>query len=178
MNILALSGSFRTASLHDALVWAAHRHAPAGVNVARYDYRDVPLYNQDLPKPESVARLEAAILAADALLFAVPEYNHSVPGVLKNAIDWASRPAYQSVFRDKPSAVVSAAPSPVGGARGQQHMKVILMGMACPVYPSHEFLIGQAHEAFDDGQLVDAQAIHRLKRFMAGFVAWAERQGA
>ncbi|MCA9568628.1 MAG: NAD(P)H-dependent oxidoreductase, partial [Myxococcales bacterium] len=130
LSILGLSGSLRAASTNTALLRTAAELLPDDVTLTVHDYRNVPLYDDDLDaKPEGVLRLEAAVRAADGVLVAVPEYNHSVPGVLKNALDWASRPAYASVFRDKPTGVMSAATGFVGGARGQQHLKIVLSGM-------------------------------------------------
>ncbi|MFN3199785.1 MAG: NADPH-dependent FMN reductase [Bradymonadia bacterium] len=174
LKILALSGSFRAASLNTALLRAAQTVAPEGVKVEIYNYRDIPLYDDDLPEvPESVLRLKRAITEADGVLLAVPEYNYSVPGVLKNAVDWASRPAYHSPFRDTPVGVLSVTGSPVGGARGQQHMKTILLGMAAAVFPWPEFMVGNAGSKFTDGVLTDEQVHDRLVKYMAGFANWA-----
>lgn len=175
LNILTLSGSLRAASLNAALLDAAAELAPVGVTLRRWDYRDVPLYDADIPEPEGVARLKAAIAAADGVLLAVPEYNYSISGVLKNAIDWVSRPAYHSVFRDKPTGVISAAASFVGGARGQQHTKTILLGMAAPVFPWPELLVGSAHQRFAEGQLTDEGTRKVLAEYVEGFAAWVRR---
>lgn len=178
-KILGLSGSLRRSSLNSALVRAAAAHAPDGVSVELYDYGAVPLYDDDLPADDpgraAVEALKAAIAAADGVLLAVPEYNYSLPGVLKNAIDWASRPAYHSPFRDKPVGVVSASMSFVGGARGQQHTKNVLMGMAAAVFPWPEFLVPSAHQKFKDGRLVDDTTRGFLEQYMAGFSAWIEK---
>jgi chromate reductase len=172
LNIIALSGSLRAQSTNTALLRAAQAVAPAHVNVTLYDYAAVPLYSDDLDVPESVTALKAAIEAADGVLIATPEYNYSVPGVLKNAIDWASRPAYRSPFRDTPTGVLSAAASFVGGARAQQHLKTILLGMGTPVFPWPELLVGQAHHKFVDGQLTDDPTRAFLTDFMQGFADW------
>jgi chromate reductase len=172
-RILALSGSLRSDSLNTALLRAAAESLPPGAALEVYDYRDVPLYDGDIDGvPEPVERLRAAISRADAVLLAVPEYNYSLPGVLKNAIDWASRPAYRSPFRDKPVGVVSAAASFVGGARGQQHTKTILLGMAAPVFPWPELLVGGAHAKFTDGALTDGTTARLLDEYVQGFVRW------
>ena len=173
MKIIGLSGSLREHSVNTALLRAAGELSNASLDV--YDYREVPFYNSDIEVPSSVHRLREAISAADAVLLAVPEYNYSVPGVLKNAVDWASRPAYQSPFRDKPVGVVSAAASFVGGARGQQHMKNILLGMGAAVFPWPELLVGGAKGKFIDGKLVDEQTRTFLRAYMDGLTAWAAR---
>ncbi len=175
LKLLGLSGSLRAGSLNTALLRAAGELAPAGVALTVHDYRDIPLYDDDLDEPEGVARLKAALAEADGVLLAVPEYNHSMSGVLKNALDWVSRPAYRSVFRDKPTGVVSAAASLVGGARGQQHAKTILLGMGTPVFPWPELLVGGAGQRFTDGRLTDDKTAGFVREFMAGFAAWVAR---
>lgn len=177
-RILGLSGSFRSGSHNTALLHAAGARLPEGAELVVHDYRDVPLYDDDLPEPAGVARLKAAIAEADGVLLAVPEYNHSVPGVLKNALDWASRPAYRSPFRDKPTGVVSAAASFVGGARGQQHAKTILLGMGTPVFPWPELLVGGAGSRFVDGVLTDETTAGFLQAYVDGFVAWVQATAA
>lgn len=175
VSVLGLSGSFRAGSYNTALLRAAGQVAPDGLTLTVHDYTDVPFYNDDLDRPAAVDRLNAAIDAADAVLLAVPEYNHSMPGVLKNAIDWASRPAYQSVFRDKPTGIVSAAKSFVGGARAQGHTRQILLGMGASPFPWPDLLVGQAHQRFDaEGALTDATTKKFLTEFMEGFAAFVE----
>ncbi len=176
LKILGLSGSLRKDSTNTALLRAAAELAPDGVSLDLYDYRDVPLYDGDLPEQGSVEALKAAIGAADAVLIATPEYNYSVSGVLKNAIDWASRPAYESVFRNKPTGVVSAAASFAGGARAQQHLKTILLGMGTPVFPWPELLVAGAHKKFTDGKLTDETTAKFLGEYLAGFAPWAAAQ--
>jgi len=176
MKILGLSGSLRRDSYNTRLLAAAAALAePAELSI--YDYAAVPLYSEDVEgegRPAAVNDLLAAIAGADALLLATPEYNHSISGVLKNAIDWASRPAFASVLVGKPTAVVSAAMSPIGGARAQQHLKVILASTLTPLYPANEYLLPLAQQAFDQsGALSDEIARDRLRRFMQGFVQWA-----
>jgi chromate reductase len=178
ISIVGLSGSLRAGSVNTALLRAASKLAPAGVSISHHDYGDVSLYNGDLDVPESVLRLRAAISSADGVLLAVPEYNYSLPGVLKNAIDWASRPAYHSPFRDKPVGVVSAAASFVGGARGQQHTKNILLGMGAPVFPWPELLVGSASKKFADGELNNERTTAALAEYVASFAHWVYRETA
>jgi chromate reductase len=125
-----------------------------------------------------VTRLEEVIRSADAVLFATPEYNYSVPGVLKNAIDHASRPAYHSVFRDKPCGILSATASFVGGARAQQHLKTILLGMGAALFPWPELLVGGAHGRFTGGQLTDEVTEKFLRGYVEGMVSWVQRMPA
>ena len=176
LSILAISGSFRTESFNTALLRAAADAAPEGVGISRLDYHEVPLFNSDIGTPASVEVLKAGIEQADGLLIATPEYNYGIPGVLKNAIDWASRPAYKSVFRNKPTGVMSATLSPVGGARAQQHLKTVLLGMATPVFPWPEMVVASAGDKFSEGKLVDETSRSRLSAYMSGFVDWVRHQ--
>lgn len=171
-KILALSGSFRDASYNTALLRAAIDLAPEGVEITIREYRDVPMYDADLDTPASVESLKADIASADAVLFACPEYNYSVPGVLKNAVDWASRPAYKSPFAGKKTGVISASMAITGGARGQQHLKGILLAMAAPVYAAPEVCVSQAQNKFEDGILTDTSTREALSKFLSGFGDW------
>ncbi len=176
-RIVAISGSLRAGSYNTGLISAAMELAPDGVAIEAQEIGDLPLFGSvglD-PLPPPAARLADAIRQADGVLIASPEFNHGIPGPLKNALDWVSRPAYASVFAGKPAAILSASPSPVGGARAQAHLKIVLLGMAAAVYPAPEYLVGGASRAFDDGRLVDGKAIERLERFLRGFVDWTRR---
>jgi chromate reductase, NAD(P)H dehydrogenase (quinone) len=180
MKLLGLPGSLRRASLNRALLVAAQDLLPPGVTLAIEDPGAVPLYDGDVDddahRPASVLALKQRITEADAVLIATPEYNYSIPGVLKNAIDWASRPGYRSPFRDKPVAIVSASPGAVGGARAQGHLKQVLLGMAAEVFPYPEFLVGTAHEKIVDGRLVHEDTRAHLRTMLAALVAWLERR--
>ncbi|MBW1637287.1 MAG: NAD(P)H-dependent oxidoreductase, partial [Deltaproteobacteria bacterium] len=127
-------------------------------------------------RPEQVVRFIDAIADCDGVLFASPEYNYSIPGLLKNAIDWASRPAYKSVLAGKPVAIVSASKSPVGGARGQSHLRDILSATLSPVVPSPPFLLPQAADKFNrEGILTDSASLQRLERYLKEFTEWISR---
>jgi len=172
-TLLGLSGSLRTQSINTALLRTLGESLPEGVELQIYDYGDVPLFNSDLePIPSSVVALQQAIGAADGVVIATPEYNHSIPGVLKNALDWASRPAYQSVFRDQSCALLSASPGPVGGARAQQHLKTVLLGMGANVFPWQELAVGRAGKLVADGRIRDERTERHLRAFAEGFTAW------
>lgn len=140
---------------------------------------ELPLYNADLTESEGVERVERfkqTIDRAHAVLIATPEYNFGPPGPLKNAIDWASRPAYRSVFRDKPVGVVGASGSAVGTARAQGQLKQILLGMASQVFPYPELLVGNASQRFDDGgHLTNAETNQRLAAYLQDYVQWVRR---
>ena len=180
MKLLGISGSLRKASFNTKLLGAASRVAESsGVEVTCFDIGTLPHYNGDLDgdeKPAPVSALKDAIRQADGLLIVSPEYNYGIPGVIKNAIDWASRPAYKSVLAHKPAALLSASMSNIGGARMQAQMKNVLAGTLTPVYPAPEFLVATAQEAFDDdGGLVDEKTRQRLENFVTGFIDWAGR---
>jgi chromate reductase len=127
-------------------------------------------------KPEPVKQFMDSIADCDGVLFSTPEYNYSIPGLLKNAIDWASRPAYKSVMAGKPVAILSASVSPVGGARVQAHLRDILSATLSPVVPSPPFLLPQIQNKFDkEGELTDSASLQRLERYMEEFVDWVAR---
>ncbi|MEZ4322994.1 MAG: NADPH-dependent FMN reductase [Myxococcota bacterium] len=172
MKLLGVSGSFRSGSLHTRLLDEGARMLPDGVELVRLDYRDVPLYDAEAGHPDAVGALKQAIADADGLVIACPEYNHSIPGVLKNALDWASRPAFDSVLVDKPVALFSASPGVVGGVRAQAHLREVLHGVLARVYPARELSFGSARTLFEDDRLVDPKARERLERYLVGFAEW------
>ena len=177
MKILGISGSLRVESFNTRLLKAASellREEGAVIDI--HDIARIPLYNSDLDgntRPEPAADLIEAISTADGLLFATPEYNYSISGVLKNAIDWASRPAFNSCLTGKPCAVLSASMSTLGGARAQVHLKDILLGTLSPLYMAPDFLLASAHKAFDtNGGLVDQKTKDFLKQYLHGYIIW------
>ena len=182
MKILGFCGSLRNDSFNRKLLLAAEKCLPEGVRLESFDCGHVPLYNSDLDgerKPEPVARLLESIRGCDAMLFATPEYNFSIPGVLKNTLDWASRPAYASVMVHKPTAIISGSKGLVGGARMQSHLKQVLGSTLSRIYPSPEFLVPQVQDKFDaDGNLADPATAERLKKYISGFIIWAGRVSA
>lgn len=181
LHLAALSGSLRQASVNTALLRAAAELLPDDVTLSLVEHRDVPLYDGDVESagaPEAVVRLRDALRQADALLIATPEYNHSVSGVLKNTLDWASRPAFKSSLAGLPTGILSAAPGAVGGARAQQHLKSILLAGLTPVFPGAEVIVNHTGDKFTDGALTDARTRDFLRSWLAGFVAWARVQPA
>ncbi|MBX3247294.1 MAG: NAD(P)H-dependent oxidoreductase [Myxococcales bacterium] len=168
--LLGFSGSLRRRSFNTALLRATAELAPEGVTLTLADYRDVPLYDGDLETPASVERLKAEVAAADGVIIATPEYNYGIPGPLKNVLDWLSRPAYQSVFRDKPVAILGAAPGVVGTARAQGQLKQVLLGMASEVFPWPEVLVGSCAARFDDSlALTDEKTREVVGAMVAAF---------
>jgi chromate reductase len=167
MRILAVSGSLREGSFNTSLLRAALEAAPEGIELALWEgIGDLALYDEDLETddvPESVRRLREDWAAADAILFATPEYNGSVPGGLKNAIDWASRPQLEALLRNKPVAVVGASTGQFGALWAQQDLKRIL-GIAGARVIGTEIPVGRAHERFDaEGRLLDGEVFEQLR---------------
>jgi chromate reductase len=170
MKVLAISGGLRAASYNTALLRAAAELAPEGVEIELYDGLELlPAYNEehdtDAP-PAEVARLREAIAAADAVLFATPEYNGSMPGHVKQALDWASRPHRASALWGKPVAVVGASVTDYGAIWAQDHLRKGL-GLAGARVLDEEFPVSKAPERFDaDGVLVDLELRDRLAELM------------
>jgi chromate reductase len=175
MTVLAISGSLRRASYNTALLRAARDLAPFPVEL--YDVGALPLYNEELEAdpPASARDLRDRVRAAGALLFATPEYNFSVSGVLKNAIDWGSQPLGANVWDGKPAAILGAAVSSIGTARAQLHLRQILAPLNVAVMPAPELLVGKAQEKFDGGRLVDEPTRDALRDFLSRFDAWIAR---
>ena len=176
MRILAISGSLREGSYNTSLARAAVELAPPGVEVELFDGLElVPPYHQDVDQPEietpeAVRRLRDEIEAADALFIATPEYNGSVPGVLKNAIDWASARHRGSAFRNKTSAIAGASTGAFGAIWAQQDLRRIL-GIAGARVVDGEVAIAQAQDAFDDeGRLRDPIVAGRLRDHLESLV--------
>ncbi len=154
MRILAISGSLRSGSHNTELLRLAAAAAPAGVELELYTgLKEVPAYDADddvEPQPEAVERLKEAIAAADAVLVATPEYNSSIPGALKNALDWVSRPLLQSPLRNKPVAVISSSTGMFGGVWAQAELKKVLGAIGARVLPE-SVTIPKAQERLADG---------------------------
>jgi len=154
MRVLAVSGSLRRDSHNRRLLAAAAQRLAADVEFTVWDgLGDVPPYNEDLDvevAPGAVAQLRAALTRADAILIATPEYNHSLPGQLKNALDWASRPFPANSLRGKPVAVVGASTSMFGAVWAQAELRRVLQAAGAHVV-DEELAVPSAHEAFDDG---------------------------
>jgi chromate reductase len=172
MRILGFAGSLRRASYNRGLIRAAAELAPGGITVEVFDLADLPLYNQDVEdsgEPASVVAFKRAISEADALLVATPEYNHGVPGVLKNALDWASRPSGKSVLQNKPVLIISNSPGFTGGVRAQAQINETLLSVSAVILPGRQIVIGGVADKIKDGKFADKTnlafalaAIHRL----------------
>jgi chromate reductase, NAD(P)H dehydrogenase (quinone) len=171
MRILGISGSLRRGSHNTALLRAAAELLPAGDELVPWEgLREMPPYDQDAdvePAPGAVAALRAAVAGADAVLIATPEYNASVPGALKNALDWASRPFATNVFRNKPVAVIGSSAGAFGAVWAQAELRKVLGTMGARV-AEVEVAVGRAAEKLDgDGRLVDEEVRGELHDVLA-----------
>lgn len=180
LKVLGLAGSLRQGSFNRAALNAAIELAPTDLVIEAWDgLREIPPYDQDVKDkgwPGPVADLRDRIAAADGVLIAMPEYNYSVPGVLKNAIDWTSRPPRQP-FKGKPVAIMGASPGGFGTARGQAHLRLVLMPLDARVLSVPEVLIANAGDKFEDGKLTDdkTRAFFR-DTFLPAFADWIRKQ--
>ncbi|MPY95558.1 MAG: hypothetical protein GEV08_21620 [Acidimicrobiia bacterium] len=159
---------------------AAARTAPVELDVVEHALDDVPLYNFDVEQqgdPPGVARLKAAIAGADGVLVVTPEYQHGVPGVLKNALDWVSRPPGRSALQDKPAVVMGASPGMTGTARAQSQLRQVLTYNACRVLPPPEVLIARAAEKVHDGEFTDETSLEFITGAMSRFADWVAAYG-
>ena len=178
-HLIGISGSLRTGSFNTALLQSAGQLLPQGATLTVASIDDIPLYDGDLDVeggPPAVQALKARIGEADGLLLATPEYNFGIPGVLKNAIDWVSRPGFKSVLAYKPVAIIGAAPGIVGTARAQGQLKQVLLGTLSEVFPYPEILVGKAGERIVDGKLADPQTRDLLEKMLAAYVDWIRRR--
>jgi chromate reductase len=175
--LLGICGSMRKASMNRALLHAISRELPAGASFRFHDGLDeLPIFNSDLQDPAPVVALKAAIASADGVIFGVPEYNYSIPGGLKNALDWVSRPPASSPMRGKPIGLVGAATGMSGTIRAQTHMRQMLVYSDSPCLLQPEVLIPRAHERFDkEGNLLDESTKLLLQKFAIAMVAFVQR---
>jgi len=179
VRLLGFAGSLRTASLNRALLAAAKDLAPDDVTIDIFDLEGVPLYNGDVEAhddPPAVAAFKQAIRAADGVLMVTPEYNHGVPGVMKNAIDWASRPPRNAALNGKPVGIIGASPGMTGSARGQSQLRQAFEFTNSYCLPQPEILVLRAHEKFDaEGRLIDETTAKYLTRYLEALAAWTRR---
>jgi chromate reductase len=179
LKVLGVAGSLRRASFNRALLRAAQDQAPEGLVIEIFDLAAVPLYNGDVEAegdPEGVAAFKQAIRDADAVLLVTPEYNHGVPGVMKNAIDWASRPPQSAPLAHKPVGIIGASPGMTGSARGQSQLRQAFEFTNSYCMPQPELLVFRAHEKFDaEGNLTDETTSAYLRRYLEAFMEWVHR---
>jgi chromate reductase len=178
IKILAFAGSLRKGSYNKALVRAAVELAPENVAMEVFDLEGIPPYNQDLENtpPERVTEFKEKIRSADALLIATPEYNYSVSGVLKNAIDWASRPKVGNPLEGKPVAIMSASIGRLGGARAQYHLRQSFIFLNMHPVNQPEVMLPSAADNIDaNGRLTNEQTRELIRQLLEALVAWTTR---
>lgn len=158
IKLVAISGSLRAASANTAVLRTMQQHMADGVELTLFPLGDLPLYNQDLDgplPPVEVAQFKATIAAADGLVICSPEYNFGMPGVLKNALDWASRPAFLSPLKGKPVLLMSSSPAFTGGVRAQSQLREALAGTLSRVLARPPVVIAGVNVKIQDGRFVD-----------------------
>jgi len=176
VDVIGISGSLRKGSYNTGLLRAAVELAPEDLQLQIFDLSNIPLYNEDVRTvgyPEPVKEFRDRLASADALLIATPEYNHSFSGVLKNAIDWASRPPNPPII-GKPVAIMSASMGNFGGIRAQMDLRLILDGLMRPVNQP-EVIVAKAQEKFDaNGRLIDETTRGFIKELLMALVDWTQ----
>lgn len=176
-QIAVIVGSLRRDSFNRQLASALARLAPADFTFKQLSIGDLPHYNQDddAAPAESVKRFKADIAAAQGLLFVTPEYNRSMPGVLKNALDHASRPYGQSVWKGKPAGVIGASPGAIGTALAQQHLRNVLAYLDVPTLGQPEAFIQAKEGLFDEAGNIGPGSLKFLQNWMDQYVAWVKQ---
>lgn len=178
IGVFAFCGSLRKGSYNRMALRAAEELAPAGMTFDSTDLGQIPLYNEDVREqgyPGPVKDMRERIRAADAILFVTPEYNYSIPGVLKNAIDWASRPPDQP-FNGKPAAIMGASPSMLGSARAQYHLRQCCVYLNIAVINQPEVFIAAADKKFDaSGRLTDEPTRKFIAKLLEALAEWTRR---
>lgn len=179
IRVLGIIGSLRAGSYNARLLQAAIELAPTEIAITPVTLGDIPPYNADVEAqgdPPAVAALRAAVRDAGAVLFSSPEYNYGTPGVLKNAIDWVSRPVATTPFARKPAAIMGASQGPSGTMRMQPQLRVTVQSIGMYVMPKPEIVITHCKDKFDAaGNLTDEKTREHLAGFLAAFTAWVRR---
>ena len=178
LNIIGMSGSLRARSYNTSLLRAAEQYAPEyGMQINVVDVGSLPLFNEDNERslPEAVTALKERIKGADGILFVTPEYNYSISGSLKNAIEWGTRPHADNSFDGKPAGIMSVSTGILGGVRAQYHLRQILVGPNMYVMNHPEVMVSMAKEKFsEEGELIDLETQKKVKEFLTAFAAWVK----
>jgi chromate reductase len=180
VRILGIAGSLRRQSYNRAALRAATLFVPDDATLESFELDGIPGFNQDEEQnpPAKVVELKKRIREADAILIVTPEYNYSVPGVLKNAIDWASRPYGDSAWSGKPAAIMGASIGAIGTARAQYHLRQMMVFLNMYPVNQPEVMIGNASERFDaEGNLTDDQTKEFIRKLLRNLVDWTRRIG-
>src|SRR5688572_66904 len=180
VRILGIAGSLRRESYNRAALRAATQLVPEGATIDIFELDGLPGFNQDEEQqpPATVVELKRRIREADAVLFVTPEYNYSIPGVLKNAIDWASRPYGDSAWNGKPAAIMGASVGVIGTARAQYHLRQMMVFLNMFPVNQPEVMIGNAADRFDGaGNLTDETTKKLIRQLLQNLVQWTGRLG-
>jgi chromate reductase len=180
-NVAVFVGSLRKDSFNRKLAKALITMAPASLKLGIVEIGDLPLFTQDFEAnpPQAVREFKQRVEAADAVLFVTPEYNRSVPGVLKNAVDIGSRPYGKSSWNGKPGAIISVSPGAIGAFGANHHLRQSLVFLNVPTMPQPEAYIGNAASLFDDkGTLVNDSTCDFLQKFLQAFAQWIDHNSA
>lgn len=182
-TIIGISGSLRSGSLNTALLRAAAQLMPAGATLEIGSIQGIPLYDGDLEArsgiPQAVTDLKERIAAADGLLLVTPEYNNSIPGVFKNAVDWLSRPPADiaRIFGNRPTAVIGASPGGFGTILSQNAWLPVLKTLGTQTWAGSKLMVSRASALFNDaGEMTDENSKEQLRQFLEGFVTFASRR--
>jgi chromate reductase, NAD(P)H dehydrogenase (quinone) len=181
LTILGISGSLRTGSYNTMALKAAKELVPENAALEIFDIAGIPAFNEDHEQqaPPKVTEFKSAIRAADAILFVTPEYNYSIPGVLKNAIDWASRPYGDNAWAGKPAAIMGASIGKFGTARAQYYLRQVFVFLNVTAVNQPEVMIGPAAESFDDaGQLTDEMSRRLISDLLKNLMELTRRLSA
>jgi chromate reductase len=176
VKILGFAGSLRKQSYNRSALRAAVKLVPAGIALETFDLSGIPPFNEDHERdpPAAVRQFKAAVKAADAILIVTPEYNYSVPGVLKNAIDWASRPYGESAWYGKPVGIMGASIGMLGTGRAQYHLRQMFVFLNMLPLNQPEVMIANADEKFDDqGNLKDEKTAQKIQELLKALADWA-----
>jgi chromate reductase len=180
VRILGIAGSLRRQSYNRAALRAASGLLPEGATLDIFELEGIPGFNEDDEQnpPARVVEFKSVIREADAVLIVTPEYNYSVPGVLKNAIDWASRPYGDSAWNGKPAAIMGASVGAIGTARAQYHLRQMMVFLNMFPINQPEVMIGNASERFDaEGNLTDDATKEYIRQLLGNLVDWSRRIG-
>lgn len=176
--VIGFAGSLRKNSYNKALLRAAVKLLPKDAKLEIFDLGGIPPFNQDLEAqmPDKVKEFKAKIRAADAILIATPEYNYSISGVLKNAIDWASRPYGDNSFEGKPVAVMSASPGMLGGARAQYHLRQVFVSLDMHSLNRPEVMVPFTDDTIDEkGRVTDDKTREKIRELLESLVDWTKK---
>ena len=178
VRILGIAGSLRNKSYNRAALRAATQLVPEGATIDVFELDGIPGFNQDEEQnpPAKIVELKRLVREADAILIVTPEYNYSIPGVLKNAIDWASRPYGDSAWNGKPAAIMGASVGTIGTARAQYHLRQMMVFLNMFPINQPEVMIGNASERFDAaGNLTDEATKEFVRQLLQNLVEWTSR---